>query len=480
LAEFTQLDEHLYRNLDLLQGQVSSLLDTLSRLEETDTAQGHKKRLFQLRKKKSAGVTLSNATTSSSSTKTTGSDRASPVMAVTSSSQDLDMDPTAAGGNLTGMASLSNSNQSLNTLASAAGGGSSGRPTSFPGGDVSTLRSVRGYPSDSGLGSSAGPSVSSSTKEEALQLAQDMQAELASMTMVYLRQRDQLKQMIDSESKTASLQPQVAVVASLRQSLNAALQQNAQLRTRLARIHAESDLGETPSLATTATAAAAAAGDYTGGSLMRGMNNSLSYSSSCISEFFDAREYADSAGDTDDDVSDTDFSDTAESGMDEEDEELFLEPAASSGAEQSGVEKAGSGGGTMVLTGRRRTLPVPKTDTEGVNLWNLLCKNIGELSEDYVICNFCTGTSIIGMKGQERVKHSEFGFALYRTACIVQYTVLYLVVNLDPSVKSKCGRPISAIIFMSASTGFMFFLPAKIVFFFVFFFFVTHLFTKKV
>jgi oxysterol-binding protein-related protein 3/6/7 len=230
-----------------------------------------------------------------------------------------------------------------------------------------------------------GPSVASTTKEEALQLAQDMQAELASMTITYLRQRDQLKQMIDSESKTASLQPQVAVIASLRQSLNAALQQNAQLRTRLARIHAESDLGETPSLATTAaaTAATALAGDYSagGGSLMRGMNNSLSYSSSCISEFFDAREYADSGGDTDDDVSDTDFSDTAESGADEEDEDaMFLEPAASSGAEPGGGggEKAGSGGGTMVLTGRRRTLPVPKTDTEGVNLWNLLCKNIGE------------------------------------------------------------------------------------------------------
>ena len=30
------------------------------------------------------------------------------------------------------------------------------------------------------------------------------------------------------------------------------------------------------------------------------------------------------------------------------------------------------------LTGRRRQLPVPKTETEGVNLWNLLCKNIGK------------------------------------------------------------------------------------------------------
>ncbi len=30
------------------------------------------------------------------------------------------------------------------------------------------------------------------------------------------------------------------------------------------------------------------------------------------------------------------------------------------------------------MTGRRQKLPVPKADTEGINLWNLLCKNIGK------------------------------------------------------------------------------------------------------
>jgi hypothetical protein len=260
----------------------------------------------------------------------------------------------------------------------------SGRPTSFPGGDVTLLRSaLRGPPA---AGDVNGASVSS-TREEVIQQVQDMQADLSSMTQGYLRHRDQLKQLIDAEAKAGSLQqPQVAVVASLRQSLNAAMAQNAQLRTRLARIHAESDLGELPSLAAAVGTAEYSAG---GGSLVRGINNSLSYSSSCISEFFDAREYAeDSAGDTDDDVSSTDFSDTAgESGADEDEEEeedaIFLEPmaAASGGAEHGGGgggEKVG-GGGTVVLTGRRRTLPVPKTDTEGVNLWNLLCKNIGGL-----------------------------------------------------------------------------------------------------
>ena len=93
------------------------------------------------------------------------------------------------------------------------------------------------------------------------------------------------------------------------------MRQNTDLRTRLARIHAESDIGDLP---------ATPAPDSSAASLPRGMDHSLSYSSSCISEFFDAREYADSGEDTDDDLSDSDISDTAESGT-EEDDTLFLE-----------------------------------------------------------------------------------------------------------------------------------------------------------
>jgi hypothetical protein len=30
------------------------------------------------------------------------------------------------------------------------------------------------------------------------------------------------------------------------------------------------------------------------------------------------------------------------------------------------------------MTGRRTKLPAPRPDTEGLSLWNLLCKNIGK------------------------------------------------------------------------------------------------------
>ena len=49
-----------------------------------------------------------------------------------------------------------------------------------------------------------------------------------------------------------------------------------------------------------------------------------------------------------------------------------------SGDEESAYDDALEVVGDVWDTGRRRELPVIKTETEGVNLWNLLCKNIGK------------------------------------------------------------------------------------------------------
>lgn len=38
----------------------------------------------------------------------------------------------------------------------------------------------------------------------------------------------------------------------------------------------------------------------------------------------------------------------------------------------------GGSGDIRNMTGRRTKLPCPKPDTEGLSLWNLLCKNIGK------------------------------------------------------------------------------------------------------
>ena len=74
------------------------------------------------------------------------------------------------------------------------------------------------------------------------------------------------------------------------------------------------------------------------------ISKTCSISSSVI--FFDAREYFDS-----------------------EDEESAYDDA---------IFQEVVGDRAQWDTGRRRELPVIKTETEGVNLWNLLCKNIGK------------------------------------------------------------------------------------------------------
>ena len=87
------------------------------------------------------------------------------------------------------------------------------------------------------------------------------------------------------------------------------------------------------------------------------MNSTLSYSSSCI--FFDAQEYVDSGDDDEESIS-------------EDDDTIFQESIVSKNqAPVGGLLAQGD-------TGRRRELPMIKTEAEGVNVWNLICKNIGK------------------------------------------------------------------------------------------------------
>ncbi|KAG7165666.1 Oxysterol-binding protein-related protein 6-like 2, partial [Homarus americanus] len=57
-------------------------------------------------------------------------------------------------------------------------------------------------------------------------------------------EREKLRQALESESNLLASHNTTAIIAALRNSLNQALQQNAELRGRLARIHADSDLSD--------------------------------------------------------------------------------------------------------------------------------------------------------------------------------------------------------------------------------------------
>ena len=197
----------------------------------------------------------------------------------------------------------------------------------------------------------------------------DIQADISSLQKEYLSKRDHIRQLVESESKGSSLQPNMAVLASLRQALRASQEQNSALRSRLARIHADSDLSDLPAMIPIPDTS----------TLSRGLNQTLSYSSSCMSEFFDAREYINSGEDTEEE--EMDDGESEEDRSDTEDEQTFHEVNTSGETIPADSDKTPEPGSLSVLdtfTGRRRELPVPLTEMEGVNLWNLLCKNIGK------------------------------------------------------------------------------------------------------
>ncbi|KRT81420.1 Pleckstrin homology domain containing protein [Oryctes borbonicus] len=130
----------------------------------------------------------------------------------------------------------------------------------------------------------------------------------------------------------------------------------------------------------------------------RQFNNSLSYSSSCMScsEFFDAEDIAGEKN--------TAVAVAADIGDENQVEDLEAEIRTRGSDSSSEAGSLSSGEGSISsesdlgadynqtsnlseiegaslqqgLTGRRTTLPFPRPDTEGLSLWNLLCKNIGK------------------------------------------------------------------------------------------------------
>ncbi|XP_023931326.1 oxysterol-binding protein-related protein 6-like [Lingula anatina] len=163
-------------------------------------------------------------------------------------------------------------------------------------------------------------------------------------------ERDRLKCALEQDAGVANVQGSAAYIQTLRQALSEAHQQNKELRSRLARIHGESDLSVLPSPQSTL--------DSDQGNKL--LSQSLSLESTSISEFFDAAEYiAPSASSSEGSDEESDSSEV------EDGEEFDFTPPSS----DIDLAKA---------TGHREKLPAPKTDAGDLNLWNLLCKNIGK------------------------------------------------------------------------------------------------------
>ena len=96
-----------------------------------------------------------------------------------------------------------------------------------------------------------------------LSLAQDIQTDVAALVRTFSADKDRLKSTLENMdyiNKTATISSlaaqanssganssnSVAVIASLRQSMNQVMQQNTLLRSKLQEIHSLSDMGNMP------------------------------------------------------------------------------------------------------------------------------------------------------------------------------------------------------------------------------------------
>ncbi|XP_017779338.1 PREDICTED: oxysterol-binding protein-related protein 3-like [Nicrophorus vespilloides] len=216
------------------------------------------------------------------------------------------------------------------------------------------------------------------TREDFVFLAKNVLGNLKAVALSLSMERDRLKSAIEAEANVQSMSMTggnngTALVASLKTSLNQALQQNADLKTRLNKVHELSDINDLSSLDPVSDT-------------HRPFNNSLSYSSSCVSgsEFFDAEEIGDKAetlhpDDIEAEIRTRGSDSSSEAGsLSSGEGSISSESELGGDYNQNSSSVVNEGNGGQGLTGRRTILPAPRPGTEGLSLWNLLCKNIGK------------------------------------------------------------------------------------------------------
>nr|XP_024219048.1 oxysterol-binding protein-related protein 6-like [Halyomorpha halys] len=177
------------------------------------------------------------------------------------------------------------------------------------------------------------PIVDLSSASDFYILAKDICTSLKSVIYTLQTEKEKLKGSSDEK---------------LRNLLSTMVQQNTELRTRLSQVHKQSDTSDIPD-----------------GIQTRSLKSSLSYSS-CASEYLDAKESLDQSETSSPAVSSEDLSDSS-AVSDLADSEY-----------NATIDFPSTVNETANLTGRRSTLPVPRPNTEGLSLWNLLSRNIGK------------------------------------------------------------------------------------------------------
>ncbi|XP_056280594.1 oxysterol-binding protein-related protein 6 isoform X3 [Pseudoliparis swirei] len=204
-------------------------------------------------------------------------------------------------------------------------------------------------------------------QEEFCTIAQNVHSLLKSAFNTVAIEKEKIKQILSDQEQS----DQSAQINSLRKSLSQALSQNAELRTRLNRIHSESVLTERV-VSVNIISTPDETGEQMGIPLTQQASNESRLSmSESVSEFFDAQEVLLSASSSENEGSDDEsyVSDVSDN---------ISEDNASVTDNVSRQMANGDFAGSAFRNGRRSCLPAPCPDTSNINLWNILRNNIGK------------------------------------------------------------------------------------------------------
>uniref|UniRef100_A0A8C2JQA7 Oxysterol binding protein-like 6 n=1 Tax=Cyprinus carpio TaxID=7962 RepID=A0A8C2JQA7_CYPCA len=200
-------------------------------------------------------------------------------------------------------------------------------------------------------------------------IAQKVHSLLKSAFNTVAIEKEKIKQVLLEQEQTG----QSNQIITLRRSLSQALSQNAELKTRLNRIHSESVLSEQV-VSVNIISSPDEAGEplHVGIPLSQQVANESRLSmSESVSEFFDAQEVLLSASSSENEASDDEsyISDVSDN---------ISEDNASVTDNVSRQMPNGDLASGAFRNGRRTCLPAPAPDTSNINLWNILKNNIGK------------------------------------------------------------------------------------------------------
>ncbi|XP_029936009.1 oxysterol-binding protein-related protein 6 isoform X2 [Myripristis murdjan] len=204
-------------------------------------------------------------------------------------------------------------------------------------------------------------------QEDFCTIAQKVHSLLKSAFNTVAIEKEKIKQILSDQEQSG----QSAQINTLRKSLSQALSQNAELRTRLNRIHSESVLSEQV-VSVNIISMPDEAGEQMGIPLTQQASNESRLSmSESVSEFFDAQEVLLSASSSENEASDDEsyVSDVSDN---------ISEDNASVTDNVSRQMANGDFAGCSFRNGRRTCLAAPSPDTSNINLWNILRNNIGK------------------------------------------------------------------------------------------------------